>query len=260
MKKLFGLTIAAALTFCALAGQAMAAFTTNYELIRVVYDKTTAVEVATDLGYLPDLITAMNANGGTLTVGGGASAFNLNDLSYFGTGAAYSDLKVAYFAVDPTATSKVYVSASSTPTTGTSKWGAARSAFTSVRSYYNAAEVLGGTTVKGVTTAANCYYVKLDSNMAALEGTWDQLITAKLGESVLTALASGGSVSQTLYYFASPNQTGAQGVATLTLITNADGSTTLQALASTVPVPPAALLLAPGLLGLIGIRRRILGA
>ena len=88
--------------------QVEASFTST-ELIRVVYDKTTGVEEATDLGSIGtgagqmDLTSASN-----LTLGSGALAFHLSD---FGANVNYGDLNVAYFAVGLAADKSVWVSA-----------------------------------------------------------------------------------------------------------------------------------------------------
>ena len=77
------------------------------------------------------------------------------------------------------------------------------------------------------------------------------------GEMNLAALSTVGFVDQTLYFFDSP-QSALFGVATVTLRTMADGSTIINpGSASAVPIPPSVLLLGSGLLGMIGIRRKI---
>lgn len=90
MKLLLGILIGVLLTF----GVAAPGHATGYfgygDLIRVVYDATTNVEEATDLGPLSTIL----GKSGTQTLGSGLNV-QLND---FGSNQAWGNLQVAYFA------------------------------------------------------------------------------------------------------------------------------------------------------------------
>ncbi len=76
-------------------------------------------------------------------------------------------------------------------------------------------------------------------------------------EANLSALNTvGGYVDQYLYYYGSNPDLGGQGTAVAKIRTNADGSTTLSSLAPT-PIPAAIYLFGSGLVGLVGMRRKM---
>jgi hypothetical protein len=68
-----------------------------------------------------------------------------------------------------------------------------------------------------------------------------------------------GYVDHTLYYYGSPSgASGAStGLAVATIRTYADGATQLNPRVAATPVPAAVYLLGSGLLGLVGIRRKM---
>ena len=108
-------------------------------------------------------------------------------------------------------------------------------------------------TVSTLTTADASFYNKLDSGY----GWLGQYVTVGSVDSSLSTLATQQSDGgMALYSMPTTTQLGNHtATATgLTLYTLANGTTST---ASPVPVPPAILLLAPGLIGLIGIRRRL---
>ena len=107
MKKKMIALLAGALMSVAMSGSAFAFFGTvsgdTNDLIRVVYDSTGTVEVATDLGALG-------------TTGNLAGAFSL---SQFGPGKTDANLNVAYFAYDNT-TNTFYATSTVVPASVTS--------------------------------------------------------------------------------------------------------------------------------------------
>lgn len=245
-KSLITALIAAVVVFGA-AGQAMADFAQSY-LIRVVYDLTTGVEVATDLGLVTDLVGSSNT-----LVGAGDDAFGL---SMFGEGASYSDLSVAYFTVSSSGsvTGAWLSSDESAPASRARGITTLVSGYNLVANYY--ATLVGtSNTVVSSMSAFNSYYSIMDASGLEM-GSFDKyILTGREGsEADLAALETAGYVDQYLYYFTT--STSAQtGVQVATIRTWADGSTTINY--NPVPVPPGILLLGGGLLGLLGLRRRI---
>ncbi|MHC1743859.1 MAG: hypothetical protein AB9873_12615 [Syntrophobacteraceae bacterium] len=243
------------------AGQALAAFSTDLELIRVVYDRTSGKEVATDL-----LTVSAGANSAgtwtTQTVGGGELKIELGD---FGASTKWSDLNVAYFAINR----------SSDDFWGTSdnqiqniqsgaKLAALESGVNNVLGVYRSADTDSNGQAVVDSSLANTYWRTLNSN-GTLVGRFVGIYTVTgLGEVNLGALADSSfsdgqhaladaSVTQYLQFFNTPNTNGSSGTLAAIIKTNSDGSTTI---VNPVPVPPSVLLLGSGILGLLGIRRR----
>ncbi len=246
MKKyLAGLLIG--LAAFALAGEARAAFDWG-NLIRVVYDTTGNVEVATDLGSITTWTSPASIP--TQTLGGGAAAFNLG---MFGSGASWDNLRIAYFAVDNTAAENGWTSGplDGTQTSGNRQFGPLKSGFDNVSNYY---KTLPGTTgtVSAVKSYDNSYWNIMDKNGVGV-GTFNGFIPLGGGEISLAALGTTGYVEQALYFFDFPNSVNS-GVQLVTIRTMADGSTQV---INPVPVPPSVLLLGSGILGLIGFRSRV---
>jgi hypothetical protein len=244
-KKLIALFAGALLTL-AMAGNALAYFNSEYTLVRVVYDSAGTVEVATDLG-------TVSGSTVTLTNGGSSSAFNL---SMFGTSASLDNLRVAYFAV-ANATTDVWASGSVTDAISTTvgrSFTALVTATATSRTYYTG---LGGSTGTVVGDQGNqaSYWNKLDKGGAGVATLAAYITSAGKIESSLADLATIGYVDQGLYFFDAA-KTNSTGVKIATLRTLADGTTVLNP-SSAVPVPAAVYLLGSGLLGLVGIRRRM---
>jgi hypothetical protein len=249
MKKKMIALLAGALMMIS-ASSAFAAFS-DLELIRVVYQRTGGtVEAATDLGNVNTLL----ASGGN--VGGGVNAFT----TITGTAFATSDLYVAYFAVDITG-KKMWMSGTGAEGIGTLKTSLITGVANTLYTQYNSpAPVAPATSTVGRSTGdAASYFKKAD--LSTSFGSFGNAITIGAGnvEASLATLASG-SVSQNLYYFANfggtlAERTGvlsAQNGTTITILTNADGSTTVNA----TPIPAAIYLMGSGLLGMVGLRRK----
>ena len=242
-KKIIALLAGAMLTLCA-AGNALANFD-NGDLIRVVYNHAGTVEVATDLGSISSLMSGTAAH---------TDAFSLSQI----TGAtSMSDLYVSYFAINSN-TGWVGYDQATAPVTGNRKFTSLTNSAGVVTPYY---QTLGsGNQVVADQTYTNAFSSRLIiGNIASLNGYIPAGVEANLG-----ALGSGGSVVQALYAF--NNQGNLTGVTTgvhvnnahgqqLLITTNANGTTTVAPAAT--PIPPAFLLMGSGLLGMVGIRRKI---
>ncbi len=243
MKRKLLVVLAAFMFLFGVAGQAMAFFE-DTELIRVVYQVNGPNEMATDLGFsLNDVTSPL-----TSTV-----VLNSNNFSLFGTSQDWGDYRVAYFARDlngAIAQMNAYVSGPLTgQTSGAGKGATISNAINSISIKYRNLGEAQSTLAK---TDPASYFKLLDLGSAVSAGSFAAFIPGKNGEVSLAALATVGYVDQFLYFYDTPNVTAA-GVAIAKIRTFADGHTELSA----VPVPAALYLLGSGLLGLIGIRRRL---
>lgn len=246
MKKYFGIIIIlVAMLMVGAAGQAMASFS-QLELIRVVYSASAGVEVATDLGNINTLATQTN---GSTTAAGVFTPALFGSVNF----ADRTDFKVAYFAFD-SANANVYVSAAP----GLTPASKSRGELSFSTGYGSVVPSYGTTNTQAsiATSFANSYYNKMTAAGAA-PGWFGNYFFAPVqgGDLNISAIATAGFVDQTLYKFSGPTTGVQNGAAFLTLRTMADGSTIINA--SAVPVPPSVLLLGSGLLGMIGIRRKI---
>lgn len=245
MKKIMMLMIATVMVF-SMAGQAAAYFSAG-NLIRVVYDAQGTIEVATELGPIAD----KNAPFTNKVV------YNQNNFStsQFG-GAPFSNLYVAYFAHDWNDIEAYLSGPMTSQTSGARKFQMLNTSITNMINGYNGIlsenQKMGSMLKKGVQS----YYTQLDLG-GNNKGSFNAFIPAANGEANLGALATVGYVDQTLYYydFSTVNHTAQAGVKMAVIRTFADGHTELNP--NAVPVPASVLLLGSGLLGLIGIRRKM---
>ena len=252
-----------------------AAFTYG-DLIRVVYDASTGVEEATDLGSL----SAILAKSGAQTLGGGGLTVQLGD---FGASQTWANLNVAYFAANSTgsATSPLsYGVVSSTGAAGSitnnvNSWNgfstyvnyilntyasnntpsypskAVVPDIGSGHSYYN---LMDGATLTGSETAS--FYNWLSSQTgetnAGAGSSQEMSLFQWTGSGINAPFGRHGTV-----YGLDVIQAGTL-IAGLQTVEGVGGLyTMLTSTVAPVPVPPSVLLLAPGLLGLIGLRRKI---
>jgi hypothetical protein len=248
MKKIVFAVIAASMLLISVAGQAMAYFEEGH-LMRIVYDRTSGVkEVGTDLGVGWNTTTPIATN----------HLFNDNNftLSMLNEGthvATLDNTYVAYFAYtqyNPT-TGAVDGAWTSGPVSGqvskNRKW----------QSF-----LAGGLmTQSGYYTKGVPQFVMYQSDNSSYAynyytyGSFAGFIPGMNGDQNLAALATTGYVDQYLYYYSAPN-TAQTGVDVYQIRTYANGTTEINPV-NPVPVPAAIYLFGSGLLGLIGIRRRM---
>lgn len=262
MKRYFGIILAAMLMVGA-AGQAMAAFV-KPDLLRIVINLGTTgnpVEVGTDLGLSAVGIASTAAN---TTVGGGGAAFSRGMFGLSDSSASdWSNLVVTYFALGTGNTTQLWSTAETTPIGNTGVWVSTR---TNGNTVYNTGYFNGsaGGTLTVNKNATGSYFDSMDlqalsaSKVGSLGGYLNPAQTSAnfFGvEKSLADLATVGYVDQNLYYWATGNTNGTPTLLSMTIRTMADGSTIINP--NAVPIPPSVLLLGSGLLGMIGIRRKI---
>jgi hypothetical protein len=272
MKKLAVLAVAAMLVF-SLAGQAAAYFEDSH-LIRTIYDTTSTTEIGSDLG-----LKALTTYGAYWPPSPNDLVGDLVAKSQFSGGLA--DLRVAYYAKN-FATTDVWATGfgSAAPATnppgafttdgdalqmGNRKWSNINGAITLVASYYDD----GGTsTYVAAKTFANAYYQKLDLNgvsLGSLAGSLNGTAYFELEVSLID-LITQRYVDQILYFFNTPDSV-TYGLEVATIRTyldpgvdkifgNADDKIGTMINPNPVPVPGSVLLLASGLLGLFGFRKK----
>ncbi len=235
------------------ASNAMAYFE-DYELVRVVYNTSTNNETVTDLGNVNSLIGSAHSSG-SLTVGGGTDAFT----NFAGMGSAQNaNLMVGYLVVntgtDSTIGNQLWFSGSNSATSSpayTAQFPNVHNGMTSAF-MFNFGALANGYTMTDNTADSGSYYANFSANAQGTMGNFLQTVGG--GEASLANLAST-AVQQGLFYWADGTTQVNGTKLDLTILTNADGSTTLQA-AQATPVPAAAWLLGSGLMGLFGLRRK----
>jgi hypothetical protein len=237
MKKVLMFLVVSLFLF-SLSGQAFAAFALG-DLIRVVYQDNGNVEYATDLGAF-SATTPIPSN----------MPFAGQDTFSTGTfGTTFDHLYVGYFVV--TTTNQAWTSGPLTgQQAGNRKGNAFFSAGSSVVNYYHA--MGSGTSYQGDKGNLSSYFTKMD-NATLNNGIMGTLIPAANAEASLAALATTGYVDQMLYYYTGTASGAPKGSAVAYIRTFADGHTELHG----VPIPAAVYLFGSGLLGLVGIRRRM---
>ena len=233
-KKMIALLAAAMLTLA--AGSAFADFS-NTDLIRVVYNTFTNTETATDLGSITSLLAVSSPT----VVGSGATAFT----SVAGvSGANLATDQVAYFA--DTGGSNFYVSGSTgtVPVSSPAQTSTVNGWITTTNVLY--ASLSGGnsiatTPITNTTThlpIPNTYYYSGDQGGTNVGGMGGLLYSGMGSTEASLATLATNPVTQELYLLTSTGRSGnTAGIGDLLLITNADGSTTIEAVPTPIPPP-----------------------
>jgi len=265
MKKqnMIKLAAAAALTL-GLSGNAMAAID-NGDLIRVVYDTVGSVEYATDLGSFSSILSRTAGGEKNIVVGAGVDAVQT---SIFGSTTQMSDLRVAYFTFDSANGKWVGLASGLESISNVArKYGNFETAAQAVSGMasaptngaYDANMVTADSAKLANKSGANTFYTKfsavLGPNYAGMVSN-----TNTNGIASLAALATaGGTVEQNFFTWTGTNTNVASaGSLAFTLTMLADGSTVINKMdGPQTPVPAAAWLLGSGLMGLVGLRRRM---
>ncbi|RJR22835.1 MAG: VPLPA-CTERM sorting domain-containing protein [Nitrospiraceae bacterium] len=243
MKKILMLIMALVLVI-GVSGQAMAYF--DGELIRAVYHEGGTLEQITALGPLSSHTTPFTDN-----VLYSANPFALSTF----VGAEFADLQVAYFIFEGSGTTKAWTSGplDGTQTSGNRQGGG----FKTMGDYITTLLYNTGGDSDSVVLQSNPQAYSFIANANGVtQGKFNSFIPGANGEANLAVLgaSSDSYVDQSLYYYSSNNIV-QNGVNIATIRTWANGTTELNP--SSVPVPAAVYLLGSGLLGLVGIRRKM---
>jgi len=257
MKKIIMLLVVAALML-GVSGQAMAYFTDN-DLIRVVYSTRngTGYEYATDLGSISSL--GISGTGGAYT--GGPQTISTSNFGILPGQSNFNSMYVTYFIVNATGngnTGQAWTSGAMTnggyfvPNNGSTFENATELPMT----LWNGVGTISAQNAQVEGTGLS-FWVQAQTSGSTI-GTYGGFLdnTKPLNEVNLTPLTTGGAVDQLLYYYGSNINAGGRGTVVAELITNANGSTTIEGVAAT-PIPAAVYLFGSGLLGMFGLRRKM---
>jgi len=241
------------------SGQAMAYFTDG-DLIRVVYSTRngTGYEYATDLGSLSAL--GLSSTGGAYT--GGPQTISTSNFGILPGQTTFSNMYVTYFIADAALNSGNGAAWTSGHMTNSGYFlpNGAASFFTATEvpmALWNSVGTISTQNAQ-IESTGSSFWVNAESSGATLAtylGFLDN--TKQLSEENLTPLnTTGGTVDQLLYYYGSNLNAGGRGTAVAEIVTNANGSTTIEGVAAT-PIPAAVYLFGSGLLGMFGLRRKM---
>jgi hypothetical protein len=212
IRKIFTILFATVLTLA--SGSAFAGFE-DMDLIRVYYDGGSN-EYVTALGNVNTILA-----GSAITVPGSFGSLP--------TGRA------VYFAINRTLPGQVWASGS--PAVATTSIGSITTLSSAVNASFNSWGGSVATSYSGPSSLANSYYKKFSGGNVNTIGTLTNFVSSALRlntEINIAGLINGtdSTMTQTLYYFATATAAGATnpnrtGVAVATIVTNADGSTTI---------------------------------
>jgi hypothetical protein len=251
MKKIIMFLMVAVLML-GISGQAMAAFQDG-DLVRVVFSDQGVYETATDLGA----ITNLTANTGANVV----YSTDKFSLAALGGNATAANSYVVYYSV-AASPNRAWVSGSTSLTTMTGV-GSAYSGFAGgAHSAAGLYQVQGGgaTQVTVQMSDPASFWTQLTNSGLGIGNMKGYVVASSgLATASLADLTTVGYVDQKLFYFATASGIGNRtGVQVATIRTYADGHTELNPAATTAtPIPAAVYLLGSGLLGLVGIRRKM---
>jgi hypothetical protein len=226
LKKSFAIITTLAL-FAGLASNAQAAFG-NLSLIRIISDSTagSTTEVATDLGTITDLIGANN-----LTVGGGGDAFTL-----------YTDpthkLSVNYYAwqTAPVTRGTLYIASNNTTAPSAAGSTTTKGKLNIIQTFYNGLSNANGGAATVVASNTEIGSFGQQMGMTALGGYGNYTAGFSINTNLPLVSLATAPIPMTMWLFAdNTNMNSAvTGTEKLKLITNADGSTTINPTTYTV--------------------------
>lgn len=264
MKKQNMIKLAVTAALClGLSGNALAAID-NGDLVRVVFDSVGTKEYATDLGNIYDLMSRTAAGEKNIVTGNGADAVTT---SIFGATTQFSDLKVAYFTFDSLNNKWVGVSSGLTTlkngsrqySTFQSKAQALTYGATGTTGAYDLSMITANSALIDKSNTKAFYNAFYGGGTIASQNFGGYTVANADGVASLAALATGDSVKQNFFtWTGSLTDNASFGTLKFDLTMLADGSTVINQMdQQPVPVPAAAWLLASGLAGLVGVRRRM---
>jgi hypothetical protein len=246
--KLLGIFLTAAFLVAGVAAPGHAYFSYG-DLVMVAYDTTGTnnVEVAVDLGSINTLL----GTPGTQSLSG--SAIPLSDFP----GETWAGVNVAYMTVSGNSSAgTVYLSSTDYPAAPTSVkanglWSGWNGHWSTMTQYWQG---LGsGSAVVGSINGTG-YYGTLTGQSGNPAGSYNGFLPDASGE-----IEADTGTPQYLYEWTSSSIKNVPGTLVAGLSTEITGAGIYPVLTSdAVPVPPSALLMLPGLLGLFGLRRKIL--
>ncbi len=223
MKKLL-LFLPACLLVFGVAGQAKASFSSG-DLIQVMYDTQSKVEIVSDLGSTNPASYSKNGQvaGGTIS------------LSSFGkTATTWNDVQTSYFATTP---GTAYVAGSATLTSASNAVGSFNTNAGNVETYYAGK---GGTTVINTTPGTTNSFFKIMDNGGSGTGSYAGFMSS--GSDSKTYFTGWGT-NMILCAFTNASETGtATGISIKTAVTNTNQEITTvtgTGAGATAPIPPA---------------------
>lgn len=249
MKKKMIALLAGALMMIS-ASSALAAFTGTDELYMAAYNTTSNTEVVIDLGSLvKDAVT-----GSYSLTSSGVNSFNL--AANLGSASA-ATTQIAFFGQDLVG-SNLFASASSTtaPTSAAAMYSTFNGRISFIQTQYGGGTALGS----GAASATNSYNSTMNPTFAGQFGglNGNTFVTPEMS---LASLAAGGDLGVYSFGPLTSKSTGAKtGVLQFdyTLVADANGNYTVTtANTAATPIPAAFYLLGSGLMGLVGMRRKI---
>jgi len=266
MKKIIGI-MAVGLLLLGFAGQSMASNFAAGDLIRVTfvtnYDQYgnplgPTTEYAADLGTL----SSLEALTSTTVVGANFTQYTGTNFGTVTGGVLTSGIQVAYYVqgTGTASTSTAYIGSQSAPALGGGvSYSGLNSAFSSLKTLYSkTGNFISATQSAQVSEPTTGDYWEQFDGAGNNWGTFDNYL---LGEgaaeySLLPLETLGGYIDETLYGYNASGPTGSSVLDVRTIDVGGVGETEI-VVASAVPVPPSLLLFVPGLLGLIGLRRKV---
>ncbi len=259
MKKLV-LLLAVMTLVLGVSANAMAYFAAG-DLVQVVYQNGgTGNEVLTDLTNGSISTWTTSASVPTTNYNTGITTSSLSSLL---PGSTWSSLDVAYFTYKGSGAFWLSGTQGGQTNNGSQKAGTDGALGNVINlAYANSGNGASSQVTQASGSSGNTYWGSANKNGLSV-GTFAGFVNTGNGEQNLAALASGGSVSLYLYYYPSgTSNTAGSGVSVAKLTINNNGTTSITANSNggggpTTPIPAPVVLLGSGLLGLVGLKRRL---